>query len=422
MSLPSHKVDALLKEWKFWSKDLKYIKDRSDKLLITILIWNNLVNTFTAALATVIATGIAEKSWVEESVAIWIATWVITLLLLIFWEIAPKSFATKNAEAISLYVSKIYKFLMFLLTPIVFILEVLITAFTWKNKKEELSEREIEAFIDMWKDSGTLEDKQHEHLKNVLEFWDITVEEIMTPRVNLDALNSTKSVWEALDYYLSRTHSRIPVYHETVDKITWILTIRDLVWEKNRDKKIKELDLKKPMKVPLNQPIDNLLFDFQKSHTVIATVIDEYGWVAWIVTLEDIIEEIFWEIRDETDKESEDIENIWKNTYKVDSNIWIEDVLHLFDIEMKDFGWNEDKYDWETVSYVLTDIVERFPKSWESIKLPYTSWVDVDESRDKKYHEEKRTFLEFRVLEISEGNMWKVQVRTIEIEPEISEI
>jgi len=400
MSLPSHKVDALVKEWKFWSKELKYIKDRSDKLLITILIWNNLVNTFTAAFATVIATQLAQWSDMEQSLVIWIATWIITLLLLIFWEIAPKSFATKNAETIALLVAKFYKFLMFILSPIVYLLEKLIQLFTWKTKQEQVSESEVEAFIDMWKHTWGLEEKQHKQLKNVLEFGEITVEEIMTPRVKLEALEDDTTVEEALDYYLKHTHSRIPIYHETIDNITHILTIRDLITVENKTQKLSDLNLVKPMKVPLNQPIDTLLENFQKNHKVMSVVLDEYGWVAWIATLEDVIEEIFWEIRDETDKEVEEIQNKGTNIYEVDSNIWIEDALTLFNLEFCDLKWSEDKYDWETLSYVLTDILERFPKKDEVIKL-------------KVFTESKKELLKFKVLEINDWIMWKIEIRKI---------
>jgi len=399
MSLPSHKVDTFLKEWRFWAKELKYIKDRSDKLLITILIGNNLVNTFTAAYATVISTSLAKSSWMEEATAVWIATWVITFLLLVFWEIAPKSFATKNAEKIALLVAKIYKFLMFILAPVVFILEKLIQLFTWKTKQEQVSESEVEAFIDMWKNTGWLEEKQHEQLKNVLEFGDITAEEIMTPRVKIEALEDDTIVSEALDFYLKHTHSRIPVYHETIDNIVSILTIRDLLKVEDKTKKLEELDLIKPMKVPLNKPIDTLLEEFQKKHKVMAVVLDEYGWVAWIVTLEDVIEEIFGEIRDETDKENDEIKNKWKNIYEVDSNIRIEDVFELFNLDFSDFWWNEEKYDWETLSYVLTDILERFPKKWETIRLKYNlaDW--------------KKWILKFIVLDVQDWIIGKVEIR-----------
>lgn len=400
MSLPKHKVDALLKEWKFWAKELQYIKNRSDKLLITILIWNNLVNTFTAAFATVIATNLAKDSWMEASLAIWISTWLITLLLLIFGEIAPKSFATKNAEKISLLVSKIYKFLMFVLFPIVYLFEKLIQFLTWKTKQEKVSECEVEAFIDMWKNTWGLEHKQHKHLKNVLEFWDITVEEIMTPRVKLEALENNTTVEKAINYYLKHTHSRIPVYKETIDKIVNILTVRDLITVKDKTKKLSELNLVKPMLVPLNQPIDNLLADFQKNHKVMAVVLDEYGWVAGIVTLEDVIEEIFGEIRDETDKEIEEIQNKGTNIYEVDSDIWIEDAMSLFNLECTDLGWSEDKFDWETLSYVLTDILERFPKKEEIIELKIKS---------EKWNKQ----LKIKVLEVNDWVIGKVEIRKV---------
>jgi CBS domain containing-hemolysin-like protein len=147
-----------------------------------------------------------------------------------------------------------------------------------------------------------------------------------------------------------------------------------------------------------------LLEDFQKNHKVMAVVLDEYGWVSWIVTLEDIIEEIFWEIRDETDKETEEIENKGTNIYEVDSDIRIEEVLSLFNLEFRDFGWNEDKFDWETLGYVLTDILERFPKKQEIVKLEI---LLEDEEIEIKHKE----FLKFKILEINNGIIWKVEIR-----------
>jgi CBS domain containing-hemolysin-like protein len=130
-------------------------------------------------------------------------------------------------------------------------------------------------------------------------------------------------------------------------------------------------------------------------------VLDEYGWVAGIATLEDIIEEIFWEIRDETDKETEEIQNKGTNIYEVDSNIGIEEALTLFNLDFSNLNWSEDKYDGETLSYVLTDILERFPKKQEVIKLK----IILDNN--------KKEFLSFKVLEINEGIIGKVEIRKI---------
>jgi len=399
MSLPKHKVESFLKQWLSWAKQLKYIKDNSDKLLITILIWNNLVNTYTAAFATTIAMWIAKNSWfwINQSTAIGIATWVVTLLLLLFWEIAPKSFATKNSEKISLLVAPFYSILMKILYPLVWIIEKITSLFTWKSKVEEVSEEEIEAFIDMGKESWTLEKEEHEHLKNMLEFSDTTVEEIMTPRVNIDKLSIESTVNEALDFILSHTHSRIPVYENDIDHIVWIVNMRLLLTEvkkNNWEKKLKEIKLVKPIKVPLNKPIDDLLKTFQNAHQHLAIVIDEYGGVAGLVTLEDIIEEVFWEIHDETDKEENEIIKLNNNEYIVKSTVLFEEVLRLFGLDFSDFGYSNE-YDGETLSYFITDILWRFPNPWEEIKL------DI---KDNQY-------LSFMIKDVEDGVIWNVLIR-----------
>jgi len=121
-----------------------------------------------------------------------------------------------------------------------------------------------------------LEETEHEQIKNILDFNDTTVEEIMTPRVNIEALSNESTLKEAMEFYLSHTHSRIPIYRKTIDKIDYFITIRDIINGENNDR-IKDLKLQKVIKVPLNQPIDKLLENFQKSHKLIAIVIDEYG-------------------------------------------------------------------------------------------------------------------------------------------------
>jgi len=412
MSLPDHKLESLLKQGKFWSKSLKKIKENNDRLLITILIWNNLVNTFTAALATSISISIARSGglWLNESTAIWISTWLVTFLLLLFWEIIPKSIATKNAAMISLAVAPIYKFLMFILYPVISFMEVLIKLFSGKQKVEQITEEEIESFIDMWKDAWWLEEHEHEKIKSILEFDETTVEEIMTPRVKIEAISDTVTVKEAMEFYLSHTHSRIPVYNETIDKIDYFVTARDLIKEFhnwNLDKKISEIDLKKVLKVPLNQSIATLLETFQKAHKIMAIIIDEYGGVSGLITMEDIIEEVFWEIRDETDKEAEEFVKIWKDSIRVESDVLIEDVLEKFKLELEDIGLDEKEFDWENLSYVITHMLERFPSAWEIITFDIKA--NDEEEKGKKV-------LSLKVLSIDNAKIGKVDIRVLDKE------
>jgi len=403
MSLPSHKVESLLKQKLFGSKALSHIKSNTDKLLITILVGNNLVNVYTAALATQLSISFAKTSGIEESLAIGMATGLITFLILVFWEIVPKSFATKNAQSISLKVAPIYKVLMILLFPVIFFLEILIKVFTGKNVATKVTDEEIESFIDLWKDSWALEDDEHEMLKNTLEFGDTLIEEIMVPRVKVDALPDDMTVEEALEYYLTHTHSRIPVYHKQIDNIIGILTIRDILRERragHNDKKLKALHFKKFLKAPINQPIDTLLENFKSSRQHIAVVMDEYGGVAGITTIEDVVEEVFWEIHDETDFETDEIIENEDGSFTIDSSILMNDIVDEFELELADLWMNEKEFWSETVSYMITHKLERFPKQDEEICFK----IYDEDGKNAKLK------LYFKILEIDESTIGKIQV------------
>jgi len=338
-----------------------------------ILVWNNLVNVYAAALATQISLALALSSWVEESLAVAVATGLITFLILVFWEIIPKSFAVKNAEAIALAVAYPYKILMIVFFPIIFLLEKLIVLFTGKWAIKSITAEEIASLLDMWKDTGTLEDEEHERLRNTLEFWETLIEEVMVPRVRLDAISDEKTVAEALEFYLGHTHSRIPVYSGTIDKIIGIFTIRDLVREKqawNEHKLLSDIHFKPIIKVPLNQPLDILLETFRHKRQHIAIVMDEYGWVAGLVTLEDVVEQILWDLHDESDKEIPDIVHLEDGSILIDASITIDEVLDEFWFGIEDIWFEKGEFSWETVSYLITHELERFAEVWEEIIFP----------------------------------------------------
>ena len=404
MSLPAHKIESLVKQKIFGAQALSDIKKNTDRLLITILVGNNLVNVYTAALATQISITFAKSSGMEESLAIGLATGIITFLLLVFGEIVPKSFATKNAQKISLLVAYPYKALMIILFPVIFFLEIIIKLFTGnKAHLNKITEEEIETFIDLGKDSGTLEDDDHERLRNTLEFSDTLVEEIMIPRVKIDALSDDTTINEAMDFYMSHNHSRIPVYKETVDKIVGIITIRDILREQkngNGTKMLSELHFKKFLRAPINQPIDILLDTFKHSRQHMAIIMDEYGWVAGITTIEDIIEEVFGEIHDETDFETDEIMEQGDNTFVIDPSILLDDIVDEFELEMADIGFDEKEFWSETVSYMITHELERFPKTGEEICFPVLGekWLETGKK------------LCFKVLELNESTIGKVEV------------
>lgn len=381
MSLSPHKIDSFIKQNKFWSKDLKFIKQKNDKLLISILILNNLVNIYAAAFATQIAINISKTSSLEESLIVWISTWIVTFFIIMFGEIIPKSYATKNIDSIALFVAKFYKFIIIIFTPLLFFIEIINKIFSWKSKQINITDEEIESFIDLWMDNWVLEPEEHEKIKNMLEFSDVTVESIHTHRVKIDALEINTTISDAIEFVLKNTHSRIPIYEETIDNIEYIVNLRFLIEEFrkwNWDLKLSELkNLTKAIKIPLNYPIDKLLEIFKMSKIHLAIVLDEYWWVAWLVTLEDIIEEVFWDIQDEYDKEKKEIIKVWENKYEVSPSVIFEDLLDELNLSFYNIWLDEKEYYATTLNYFITEELERFPKTWEVLEKKLTwEWFD----------------------------------------------
>jgi len=287
--------------------------------------------------------------------------------------------------------------------PVVFIFETITKLFTGKHRVARMSDEEMESFIDLGKDNGALDDGEHERIKGILELGDITAEDIMTPRVNITALKDDISLEQALKFFLAHNHSRIPVYADTVDKIRGFITLRDIVaapFEGNSQRKILDIHIHQVLKIPLNQPLDTLFELFQKNQKHIAVVIDEYGGVAGIITLEDIFEEVFGEIRDETDKETDNIQRKSPNTFIIDSSVMIDDILEEFNLELEHIGLDVAEFSTETVSFILTDTLERFPEVGEIIEFEVIK-------PDIKIPQ----VLEFRILDMTEMKIGKIEVK-----------
>ncbi len=403
MSIPEHKIEAFIKQKKFWARELKKIRSNKDRLLITLLIWNNLVNVFTASLATSIAINFSSSLWSAQSTAIWISTWITTLLLLLFWEIFPKTLAITYADKIALSVSKIYLWLQIILYPVVVVVDFLMKKLQKQKVEQSLTDEEIEAFIDMWKKAWIFEKWEHEKIKNMLNFYEITCEEIMTPRVKIDSLSSEITVDQAVEQFFNFSHSRILVYNWDIDHVEWTITLKELlIWQRKwfGSKLLSKMNLNPVIKVPLTKPIHALLDIFKKMRKHIAIVIDEYGGVAWLVSLEDVVEEVFGEIQDETDEEIDPIRTDGNWSYLFQSEVRIDEVLEKFNLEFEDVDIDESAFSGETIWYFIMSFLERFPKKWDEIELLI------------KKHGEKSIFwsLFFKVMWVRKNMIWEVRV------------
>ena len=213
---------------------------------------------------------------------------------------------------------------------------------------------------------GAIEKQERELIENVLEFNDIEVEEVMTPRVSIEALDSETTIQEAVDWAIEYTHSRIPVYRKSLDNIVGVVSTKDILKfsaNEKSNKKLKNLKLSMPLEVPHSKKINKLFREFQRKHIHLAIVIDEFGGTAGLVTLEDLLEEIVGEIVDEFDVEENLIEVIDNNTIIIAGNALVEDVNDIFKIK---FGPNER----DTVHTMLVEHLHRFPREGETITLP----------------------------------------------------
>lgn len=363
VSISKSKVDELVEKKVPNAKLLKKLKNNPYRVLITLLIGSTIINTGASAYAALIFTEMLGDS------GLGIATGVMTFVLLVFGEITPKSFSYHHAARISLFAARFVYLFQTIFFPIVWFFEKFVTLMhkiAGTEKAHTVTEGELVAMLRIGTEEGTIEKHERELIENVLEFNDIKVEEVMTPRVRIEALDSEMTIQEAVKFCIKHSHSRLPVYEESVDKIIGVLPVKDLLhyFDKySAKKKIRNLKLAIPLEVPLSKKINKLFNEFQRKHVHMAIVIDEFGGTAGLVTLEDLLEEIVGEIVDEFDIEEKTIEVVDENTIIVKGNALVEDVNDFFKIK---FSENER----DTVNTMLVEHLHRFPRKGEKISFP----------------------------------------------------
>ena len=344
---------------------IKLLND-PQRTLISILIGNMFVNISASSLATYLAIKLF------GNIGIGIASGIMIFIILVFGEIVPKSLAVANAEAISKKVAKPIEIISIGLLPLIsffkMIINIMYYFFGKKSVKEkkEITEEDLISMIDAGKDEGVIEEEEKEMIRNIFEFGDTMVKEVMIPRVDMDCISSDTKLNSILKLIKKMGHSRIPVYEETVDNIIGILYAKDLlgIYEKWYTSKEK-FDLKQVIRevyfVPENKKIDELLDIFQRDKIQIAIAIDEYGGTAGLVTMEDVVEEVVGDIIDEYDKEIKLFEIAEDNNVIADGNISIEKINEILNIEIPE-------NDFETLAGFIFDLLGRIPKKDEKIK------------------------------------------------------
>ena len=362
------------------AKLVEKLLEDPNKLLGAILIGNNIVNIGASSLATILATNIFGNSGVG------IATGVMTVLVLIFGEITPKSIAKQNSEKVSLKVSKIINIIVKILRPFIGIFtaisSIFIRLFGGDPKASEpfITEEELKTMVGVSEEEGVLEDVEKEMIFNVFDFADSQAKDVMVQRVDIVAVDSEATYEEVLDVIKTEQFSRIPVYNQTIDDIVGILYVKDLIIAGQNKNGFKVTDyMREPYYTFEFKKIKELFNEMKKTRNHISVVLDEYGGTVGIVTIEDLIEEVFGDIEDEYDDYENEIEVIKEDEYVVDGSAKLDDISELI-------GVNMESEEFDSVGGLIIGELGRFPENKEEVNLNNIRFVveEVDKNRIKK--------------------------------------
>lgn len=337
------------------------ITDDSGKMLSAILIGNNIVNLSASSLAT----SLAIEWW--GSVGAGIATGGLTLIILIFGEVSPKTIATINADKIAMKYSGIIDVLMKVFTPLIIIVNTLATGFLKilrvdpNTKGTQMTEEELRTIVDVSKESGVIESEEHEMINNLFDFSDAQAKEVMVPRIDMRFAKVDATYDELIAIFQEDKFTRLPVYEDSTDNVIGILNIKDLLLHKDSNEFSVRDIMREPYFTYEHKNTAELFIEMRKSSIALAIVLDEYGTTAGLITLEDLLEEIVGEIRDEYDTDEEDsIIQLNEREFMVLGSTNLEDLCESLNLD-----FTSDDYD--TIGGYLIGLLDHVPEKNEII-------------------------------------------------------
>ena len=399
-SVSEAKIKNYVEERKTGAKKALFCVEHFDRTLTTLLVGNNIVNTALSTFALTFFMGFIRTGNLEL-----ISTAIITIVLLIFGEITPKTIGKKYNDKLVLFLAPIIYVISYILLPISIIFMGIQKIFTGKkNNDSQVNESELETILDTMVEDGEIEDDEHEYIKNVFDLNDRTVEEIMVPRVDMVAIEDTTSIDEVKNIFIREQYSRIPVYHEDKDHIIGIIYERDFfeAMAKNIElKNVKQL-MRNVLFVNKKMTVDALIKTLQESKTHMAIVSGEYNDTLGLVTMEDALEEIVGEIYDEHDEGSVKQKLITKindNTYMVDGDMFVSDMF-------EEIGLGEAPEGASKLSTWMFESQEDLPKIGD--KMTYISCF-TDQNENGEY-EDYANKIVLEIVEVDDRRIETVKV------------
>lgn len=390
------RLKSLASEGKHRAEYVLRITEKYDRLISCLLIGNNIVNIVASTVATVLFTTV-----LPENGATW-STVVMTLVVLFFGEITPKTVAKMIPERFAMAVVPIIGFLMALLKPIIVIIQFwqnLLSKMLGDIKDTGITEEELMTMIDEVQEDGILDEDETELIRSAIEFTDVTAEEILTHRVNIIGVDHEMTMKEVGEVFNEHTFSRLPVYNETIDDIIGILHERDymrllLAGDEDWHKVIQPAEC-----FPENVKIQHLLQSLQQQQAHMAVIVDEFGGTQGIVTMEDILEELVGEIWDEHDEVVVDYEELEDHSYSVSGAMNIDEFFETLDLDV-----DTDEYESSTVSGWVSEMLGKLPHAGDAFE----------------YDQAKEKIASIKVLQVEDRKVARILV-TLRDKPEEDE-
>ena len=360
-TVSSVRIRTLVEEGNKRAAILEKVVENKSKMLSAILIGNNVVNLSASALTTSFMINTFGNAYVG------LGTGIITLLILIFGEISPKTMATVKAEKIALRFCGIVNVLMKILTPVIFIVNFLVNSFIRLTgtdptaKTETITENELRTIVDVSHEEGVIESEERWMINNVVDFGDAQAKDIMVPRIDMVLASEDVTYDELMEIFRENMFTRVPVYRDTTDNIIGIINMKDLLFYKQENPFRIHDYLREAYFTYEFKKTSELFMEMRQNSVSLAIVLDEYGATAGLITLEDLLEEIVGEIRDEYDEdELKSIQAISEREYRVEGSLKLDDLNEAL-------GLSLSSEDYDSVGGLIIGVLDHVPTAGESI-------------------------------------------------------
>lgn len=368
------RLRALIEDGNKRAKLVDKILDNYSKMISTILIGNNIVNLGASSMATTFTMKVFGNAYVAAG------TGILTLLVLLCGEILPKTLAKTYAEGISLAYAFIIDKLMWLLTPVIFLVDKLsgmimkVLHIDPNAKMDSMTETELKTYVDVSHEDGVIETEEREIIYNVFDFSDAVAKDIMIPRINMVTVDKNATYQELAELFKEYMYTRIPVYEDDQDNMIGLINIKDFLFIEDKENFQLSSILRKAHYTYEYKKSTDLMLEMREKSCNVTFVLNEYGACVGMITMEDILEEIVGEIRDEyDDDEKENIVKIAENQYLVEGSMKIDDINDYLGTDM-------DSEDYDSIAGLMIEHLDRLPEVGECVTLENEIVLRVSET------------------------------------------